>query len=108
MLIVLLPKPDGGRRPIGLFDTEIRIWMRARVAVARTWEAANKCPAIFGGSGMGAQRAAWQSAFHGEAAALAGDSFAQSLLDLVKAFEKVPHQVLAAFAQRHGRARLPP
>ena len=30
VLIVLLPKPDGGLRPIGLFPTFIRVWMRAR------------------------------------------------------------------------------
>ena len=30
-----IPKPDGGRRPIGLCPTIIPIWMRARVWVAR-------------------------------------------------------------------------
>ena len=35
VLIVLLPKPDGGRRPIGLFPTIVRIWMRARIGTAR-------------------------------------------------------------------------
>ena len=38
VLIVLLPKKTGGRRPIGLFPTMIRIWMRARVIIARAWE----------------------------------------------------------------------
>ena len=31
VLIVLLPKTDGGLRPIGLFPTLIRIWMRSRL-----------------------------------------------------------------------------
>ena len=31
ILVVLLPKADGGRRPIGLFPTLIRVWMRARL-----------------------------------------------------------------------------
>ena len=35
VLIVLLPKPDGGLRPIGLFPTLVRLWMRTRAAVAR-------------------------------------------------------------------------
>jgi hypothetical protein len=30
VVIVLLPKDDGGHRPIGLFPGVIRIWMRAR------------------------------------------------------------------------------
>ena len=38
VLIVLLPKPDGGIRPNGLFPTIIRIWMRARIWAARQWE----------------------------------------------------------------------
>ena len=58
VLIVLLPKPEGGFRPIGLFPTVVRIWMRARVCVARAWEAAHALPCLFGGAGMGAQRAA--------------------------------------------------
>ena len=39
LLIVLLPKSDGGLRPIGLFLTLIRVWMRARSEAARGWEA---------------------------------------------------------------------
>ena len=37
VLIVLLPKTDGGFRPIGLFPTIIRVWMRARMFAARAW-----------------------------------------------------------------------
>ena len=29
VLICLLPKADGGRRPIGLFSSVVRVWMRA-------------------------------------------------------------------------------
>ena len=35
VLVVLIPKPDGGRRPIGLLPLLIRWWMRARLASAR-------------------------------------------------------------------------
>ena len=51
---------------------------------------------------MGAQKAAWQAAFDSESAALTGTNHAQSLLDLVKAFETVPHEVLARAAERAG------
>lgn len=40
VIIVLLAKADGGYRPIGLILALPRIWMRARRAVAREWEAA--------------------------------------------------------------------
>ena len=39
ILIVLLPKSDGGRRPIGLLPTVVRVWMRARGPVVRAWRA---------------------------------------------------------------------
>ena len=40
VLIVLLPKSDGGLRPIGLLCTVIRIWMRAHSDLVRDWERA--------------------------------------------------------------------
>ena len=102
VLIVLLPKADGGLRPIGLFPTVVRIWMRARVTIARVWEAQNALPSIYGGAGMGAQRAAWEAAFIAELAALRDLVHVDSLLDLVKAFETVPHQELIDAAERLG------
>jgi len=102
VLIVLLPKPDGGLRPIGLFPTIVRLWMRARTVQARAWEAAHAMPQLFGGAGMGAQRAAWTVAFRAEAAALTAQEHAVALLDLVKAFERVPHHLLAVAAARKG------
>ena len=102
VLIVLLPKPDGGRRPIGLFPAIIRIWARARRMAATRWEAEHARGNLYGGAGMGAQKAAWQSAFRAESAALTRTQYAQALLDLVKAFEKVPHDVLIRSAVKHG------
>ena len=90
VLIVLLPKPDGGFRPIGLFPTVIRLWMRARISLARAWESAHRLPCIFGGVGSSARAAAWQAAFLAESAALSARARSQALLDLVKAFETVP------------------
>ena len=102
VLIVLLPKADGGFRPIGLFPTIIRLWMRSRVCIARAWEAANALPSLFGGAGMGAQRAAWEAAFAAELAALRCSDHVQVLLDLVKAFETVPHDKLVEAAMAKG------
>ena len=99
VVIVLLPKPDGGRRPIGLFATLVRIWMRCRSYIARTWEAANELPCFFGGPGRGAQRAAWMVAFNAESAARQKMFYAQTLLDLVKAFERLPHHLIVAAAR---------
>ena len=102
VLIVLLPKTDGGFRPIGLFPTVIRLWMRTRICVARAWEAATAMPCLFGGAGMGAQRAAWEAAFASELAAHCRNDHLQILLDLVKAFETVPHDKLVEAAVAKG------
>lgn len=69
----------------------IRIWMRARTVIARNWDRDSDRPAIYGGSGKGAQRAAWQAALNPEAAHLNGLKYTQVLLDLVLAFEMIPH-----------------
>ena len=62
VLIVLLPKSAGGFRPIGLFPTVIRLWMRARYGLAKAWQATHSLPITFGGAGKSAQYAAWQAA----------------------------------------------
>ena len=51
---------------------------------------------------MGAQRASWLAAFAAEDAARTDEHFAQSLLDLVKAFEMIPHRHIAVAAVKHG------
>ena len=51
---------------------------------------------------MGSQRAAWMAAFQAENAALQKDEYLQTLLDIVKAFEKVQHRILLDAAIRHG------
>ena len=58
VLIALIPKSDGGRRPIGLMCTVVRIWMRARRPVAVKREGENHREGIYGGKSMGSQRAA--------------------------------------------------
>ena len=82
--------------------------MRARITQARTWEQANHSDALFGGKGMGAQRAAWVEAFTVEAAALQQEEQAQALLDLTKAFELVDHSKLvdAAIKRKYPLAIL--
>ena len=76
--------------------------MRTRICLARCWEKANALPTIYGGLGSSAQMAAWQASFVAEAACLGARDHVQALLDLVKAFETVPHDVIAAAARVRG------
>ena len=92
VLIALLPKTDGGFRPIGLMPGPPRVWMRARRNVARKWESRNTRPWLYAGKGMGANVAAWKQSFAAELAATMKTSieYVLKLLDLVKAFDLVP------------------
>ena len=92
MLIALLPKTDGGFRPIGLLPTPPRIWMRATRKAARRWEELNQRPWLYAGKAKGANVAAWKQASAAELAATMRTSveYVLALLDLVKAFELVP------------------
>ena len=101
VVIVLLAKADGGYRPIGLFPTLVRLWMRIRTATARTWERTVDSPELYGGKGMGAQRAAWLEAFAAEAAVAQDMEQGQVLLDLTEAFETVSHQELRSRENIH-------
>ena len=100
--IVLLPKATGGFRPIGLFPTIVRIWMRLRRDMVDAWEADNSRDFFYAGRQRGAHVAAWTQAARAEAAALGGASFAQVLIDLAKCFELVPHDILAREAAAVG------
>ncbi len=100
-IIVLLAKPDGGFRPIGLLPWIVRLWTRARRQVAIDWERAHHRPYFFAGQARGADVAAWRQAARAEAAAATTASYAQSLLDVVKAFEAIPHDWLVREALAH-------
>eukprot|EP00973_Karenia_brevis_P042842 5930667-Karenia_brevis.AAC.1 len=76
--------------------------MRARVFIARCWEQAHHIHGIFGGPGRGAQRASWISALASEGASLKKFDHVQIFMDLVQAFQTIPHSLLAAAAQAKG------
>ena len=100
VLVVLIPKHDGGRRPIGLFPGLIRIWMRARMPILQKWVEQHERRYFYGGPARGADVAAWRQAYLAELAKAKRKDYAASFLDLVKAFDTVPFDVLLA----HGIA----
>ena len=53
VIIVLLPKPDGGFRPIGLLPLLPRLWMRTRKEVLVKWEKAGHRPYLYAGNRHG-------------------------------------------------------
>ena len=53
VVIALLPKPEGGLRPIGLFPSLVRVWMRVRLPIAQIWMRGHERPYFFGGAPKG-------------------------------------------------------
>ena len=76
--------------------------MRARRDIAKQWERETDRDYLYAGSGKGSTVAAWKQAARAELAAANGSRYAQVLLDLVKAFERIPYRVLVREAKRLG------
>ena len=76
--------------------------MRVRRIEAKAWEISCDRKYLYAGAGRGATVAAWKQAARADAAAAGGKQYGQTLLDLVKAFERIPHRVLLREARRLG------
>ena len=100
-LTCFTPKPDGGRRPIGLLPSIIRWRMRMRLDVVRLWQSQHEMMIFCAGPRMGAEVASWKQAAASELAMASHKlSFAAVLLDMIKCFERVPHHVLVDMGVR--------
>ena len=96
LMVILLNKEDGGKRPIGLFVSAVRVWGRCRRIWAVKWEAAHARDYFWGGAGKGCDQAAYHAAVYTEVSTSVGTETADVMLDLVKAFERVVWSRLAA------------
>ncbi len=88
-LICLIPKPAGGRRPIGLLASLVRLWERVRRPYVVDWRVKVHREYNWMARGRGAARAVWAQTVVEEAARQRGLASAAVLIDLVKAFEMV-------------------
>ena len=77
--------------------------MKMRRTTAAEWERQNERCYLYAGPNKGAEVAAWKQAARAEVANACNDAcYAQCLLDLVKAFDRVPHHVLVREATALG------
>ena len=102
VMVVLIAKADGGRRPIGLFPSIVRIWMRMRLDVAQQWVKDNERDYFYAGPRKGAEVAAWKQSLLAEASRMYTLPYVCTLLDLVKAFDTIPFDLLADCAAKAG------
>ena len=83
-LMHLIPKPQGGRRPIAIIATLIRVWVKCRKEEVREWKETCLRGYDWMGPGKGAEKAVWTQSAREEAMAQRGKATASVLFDLVK------------------------
>ena len=95
LLISLIPKPEGGTRPIGVFPSTIRFASRlCRSSYGETWLDSHKRNYHFGRRGKSSLKCAWRMAALSEYAFFTKQCVNLTLYDIVKAFEHVSHDFL--------------
>ncbi len=102
VIILLLNKKSGGRRPVGILPTLYRVWAAIRKPLLHAWERNWSRNFFAAGRGKSATDAAWHRALRAEHAALVGASAGSILWDLRKCFEHGRHSVLAREAEALG------
>jgi hypothetical protein len=102
LLIFLIPKATGGRRPIMLAPALYRWWARARRPLAEEWEADNDHPFFAASKGRTAIDPVYRRAVQAEAAAADGKCVVTGLWDIAKFFECIAHAILVRRAERCG------
>ncbi len=102
ILVRMIPKRDGGRRPIGLLPSLYRIWAKLRAGEVRNWEREWAREYFTAGPGKSADAAAWKTALRAELATSAKASSASVLWDLLKCFEHGRHFLLVQEVDKVG------
>ncbi len=102
ILVHLIPKEAGGRRPIGLVASFVRLWERSRAPLIREWRVKAMRPYNWAAPGRNAERAVWLHSLADEAAKAKGLDTAAVLIDLVKAFEHIPLSLLWERGGQHA------
>ena len=88
-MLHLIPKREGGERPIGLVDGLCRLWELVRRPLMRAWRADTWRKYDYGARGRQSTDAVWLQSLFDEAA-VEDQATITVLLDLAKAFESVP------------------
>ena len=78
LTLVFIPKPDGGKRPIGLLTGVMRLWGKTRRPFGKQWEEQNARPYFWAGHGRPASDSAHQQALRAEVARARGQESASA------------------------------
>ena len=97
ILIAQIPKAGGGRRPVGLLASLVRLWERVRKPVVAGWRCTIERSYNWAAKGRSTEAAVWKQSIQAEAARASGLEPAACLIDLVKAFEMVKLELVWRF-----------
>lgn len=96
LLIALIRKPTGGRRPVAHFRAWFRVWQRARKSQVQEWERTHgAAPEFNTGSRQCTPDAVWRATLIAETATTLLRHLAVVLWDLRRCFDHVQHAQLA-------------
>ena len=107
LIFVLIPKPAGGDRPIGLLPSLVRVlnrWLRRQYG--EIWRKSNERTYFFGTKHRSTLALSWRMSAAAEYAKVTKCESAAALLDLVKAFGHVRHDALRWLAEKYGFSSL--
>ena len=107
LLAHLIPKSDGGDRPIGVFPTLLRITSRwFRRAYGSVWQGRQPAFAHWGIRDRSIEHGVWRMSAFLEWCRASGRSAACFFLDIAKAFENIEHEVLVRLARKTSFSEL--
>ena len=88
-IIHFIPKFHGGRRPIGVLPSIVRVWERARKPLVEQWRQTCARDYDWMRKGKGSEGLAWAQTIYEEVASSSGKATAPIYVDLDRAFEQV-------------------
>ncbi len=98
----LLPKPDGGFRPIGMLPGVCRLWAKSRRDAADDWEARHQRAYLSSAKGNVSLETMWRLATRQEAGVAEGAQAEIVADDLSAFFETISRETLMREAEATG------
>ena len=103
VIIALLPKPAGGERPVGWYQSLYRVWIKSRSCLVQQWEKDHTHDYGFAAqSNRSPIDVVWRQACLSEIAKSNALFFVSVLWDLWKCYDSVDHERLIVAAHKHG------
>ena len=103
--VLMLPKPNGGSRPVGLLPPVVRLWEAARRTSLQDWCLSLDRPWLSCSAGRSPDGTVWRLSVRAEHAVAKGLTAGAVCWDLHKCFDTVPHGDALAGARNHGMPR---